>query len=290
MGTSTPRASGPVAITIPGLGGLRELPGTWVGTGFSLVSVPLGDDDFRVIQHPTFEILTFSQIGAPVPNKGSVDQEITFLGVEYDQKVIDPHTKEGLHRETGFWLNMPDGIFRLSTIPHGDALIAQGSKLEDLKGEPPIEVVDPTPFTVNASGARVNVTDPKYTPKLMGVPPLNTNVIADPNKILKDELAKIKQLGRKIVSTTTLFVNANPVAGINGMPISETNSQFGNISNVPFIKRNAPPTSFSAIFWIETVEIGLGIQVVQLQYTQTAILDFNDLKWPHITVATLLKL
>jgi hypothetical protein len=45
----------------------------------------------------------------------------------------------------------------------------------------------------------------------------------------------------------------------------------------------------NAIFWIETVERADGTQFLQLQYTQTVILNFLDIDWPHISVATLIK-
>jgi hypothetical protein len=41
----------------------------------------------------------------------------------------------------------------------------------------------------------------------------------------------------------------------------------------------------NATIWLETIE---GNPVThQLQYAQTVLLNFNDLSWPHITVATL---
>ena len=45
----------------------------------------------------------------------------------------------------------------------------------------------------------------------------------------------------------------------------------------------------SAIFWVEKVEDATGNVFMQLQYTQTVILDFIGIKWPHISVATLVK-
>jgi LysM repeat protein len=44
----------------------------------------------------------------------------------------------------------------------------------------------------------------------------------------------------------------------------------------------------TATFWIETLEgLADGPELHQLQYTQTVLLNFNGLSWPHITVATL---
>jgi len=45
----------------------------------------------------------------------------------------------------------------------------------------------------------------------------------------------------------------------------------------------------SAIFRVEKVEDATGNVFMELQYTQTVILDFIGIKWPHISVATLVK-
>ena len=45
--------------------------------------------------------------------------------------------------------------------------------------------------------------------------------------------------------------------------------------------------SVSATFWLETVQ-GQPAEN-QLQYSQTVLLNFNGLSWPHITVGTLRK-
>jgi hypothetical protein len=46
---------------------------------------------------------------------------------------------------------------------------------------------------------------------------------------------------------------------------------------------------FDAIFWIEKVLQTDGSHFMQLQYTQTVILSFLGISWPHISVATLVK-
>ena len=68
----------------------------------------------------------------------------------------------------------------------------------------------------------------------------------------------------------------------------------GGFTNIPFLNVNAKVTSFAATFWIETVQNEDDARdpkstFVQLQYSQTAVLDFDDIKWPHITVATLVQ-
>jgi hypothetical protein len=63
----------------------------------------------------------------------------------------------------------------------------------------------------------------------------------------------------------------------------------GGIFNIPFVQKNANPTSLVAIFWIEKVKQADGSTFMQLQYTQTVILNFLGINWPHISIATLIK-
>jgi hypothetical protein len=135
----------------------------------------------------------------------------------------------------------------------------------------------------------VNETDATYlapftsTPLPPGIP---RAAVADPNVLLSQAIA-----GQHIVETVVLSVNARPVGGINGTPIAPPTSpnSEGGILNIPFVTANADANGFSAIFWIETVQNPDGSQFLQLQYTQTVILEFRDIKWPHVTVGTLLK-
>ncbi len=50
---------------------------------------------------------------------------------------------------------------------------------------------------------------------------------------------------------------------------------------------NANAASVSFTLWLETVQ-GQPAES-QLQYTQTVLLNFNGLSWPHVTVGTLRK-
>lgn len=65
----------------------------------------------------------------------------------------------------------------------------------------------------------------------------------------------------------------------------------GGIINIPFLEENAKPRKFEAIFWIETVKQAdpMFPLFMKLQYAQRIILRFNDIDWPHISVATLMK-
>jgi hypothetical protein len=293
------RASAPPAQVLDQLGPLADMPGTWMGGGFNLISLPDKHDNkiFRLRLNTTRETLTFTPIGGPIPNRGSAQDDIAFLGLHYFQQVSDAITNEGRHVEPGLWLNLPATtapqqgatIARLGTIPHGDSLLAQGTSLT-VNGGPKIDSVDSTPFTLDpTTGARKNDTNAAYlapftsTSLPAGVP---AGSIANPNLVLTNAIKN-----QKIVKTVVLFVSATPVGGINGTPIAPPNkpNAVGGIVNIPFVTVNANANSFSAIFWIETIENTDGSQFLQLQYTQTVILDFSGLKWPHISVATLVK-
>jgi len=52
---------------------------------------------------------------------------------------------------------------------------------------------------------------------------------------------------------------------------------------------NADTLSLESVFAIETVRGPLGAEYLQLQYSQTALLNFGGLSWPHVTVGTLIK-
>lgn len=132
------RAAGPAAQTLLRLGPLKELPGTWVGTGFNLVALPNGQNNnqplpFRLKLNNTMENLSFTKIGGPIPNRGSSQIDIFFLGLHYLQQVSDAASSQLMHIEPGLWLNLPasqspaenPSLARLGTIPHGDSLLSQ---------------------------------------------------------------------------------------------------------------------------------------------------------------------
>jgi len=297
----------------PDLGPLAKLPGTWVGTGFNLIELPNMNqakpgpppkDKFRVELNSTSETLTFSAIDGGIFNRGNAQGDIEYLGIHYLQQVADvnlPKGQNGIHLETGLFLNLPGGtdpavdvsVARLGSIPHGDSLLAQGTYFT-VKGGPKFDVppADSTPFFI-VDGKRSNDTSGAYLALLNNaVPPsgIPKEAILNPNIILENAIK-----GQNIIETTVIFLDANPIPGVcNPGAIPST----GGITNIPFVKVNANATSLTAIFWIETVQNDDGSTFMQLQYTQTVILDFpvfgppptspvTPISWPHISVATL---
>ena len=93
--------------------------------------------------------------------------------------------------------------------------------------------------------------------------------VMDPNRLLAAAIA-----GQNITKTVVLQVDSKDQGGI---------------LNIPFVKQNADVVDVSAIFWIETVQNPDGTEFMQLQYTQTVILDFAGIRWPHISIATMVK-
>lgn len=304
------------AITVeeqPTLGPLTNLQGDWTGKGVNVISLPNNfkvhpDAKFRVMVNATIENTEFTPISAPIPNRGNTQDDIFFLGLTYMQKVSDAETLEGIHVEPGIFLFLPanpvqvvPSVVRLATIPHGDSVMAQGGFFT-AQGAPSFAVADTTPFTLDSSGNRVNDTSEKYLSALNNAvlpPGITKEILMNPNLLLQQFNDNLVKSGKKIVSTTVFQVNATPVGGIADVPpFKPIPGDPGGINNIPFVVKNANANSLSAIFWINTVQNEDGSQFLVVQYSQTVILDFPvpggdgtlvDIKWPHISVASLIK-
>ena len=284
------RASAPVAKHQSQLGPLHELGGTWVGRGFDLISLPdfdnpppAGPQPFRLKLNATVENLEFRQIGGNVPNRGSTGQnDINIFGLTYLQRVSDATTSGALHIEPGLWLHVPSStvpplpatVVRQGSIPHGTSILAQGAVIPTVQGGPIIQVADPTPFTDAGP-----ITDDKYlTPFTSAVVPpgAQQSYVKNPNQALLDAIASQTITRTEVLDISTVTSAAPSFHG-------------GGLLNIPFVASNANVTQFKATFWIETVQQDDGTHFMQLQYTQTVILNFIGINWPHIAVATLVK-
>lgn len=291
------RAAPPVATRSSQLGPLAELPGTWKGHGFNLIARPahqLGNDIFLEL-NPTDEELTFSAIGGSIPNRGTAQDDIEIFGVHYLQQISDSSNGGAIHIEPGLWLNVPatsvpqqqQTVVRLATIPHGTAILGQGLPIQGsftIPGKPDIQFANTVPFAIGQQAPPQGTVNPFPEYDLSQPNQFRTNpvpgsvtqaIVTNPNSLLQDAIAK-----QTITETVVLLVSSVPPAGI---------TTFGpGAEDIPFLGPNASVADFSAIFWIETVQYG-DRQFLQLQYTQTVLLNFLDLSWPHVSVATLLK-
>lgn len=260
------------------LGPLADLLGTWVGSrGWNLIAVPQGAKGFKLLIERTTETMTFTPVGALVPNRGGTVGTLLIPAVHYDLRVANAETDEPLHIENGMWLLLNDHpldshVARLATIPHGDSVLAIGAH-SVIQGPPAIP--DNSAFPDTGRPQPAGYTDPYISAKTPGFSTKN------PNQTLKDVIKT-----QNIVKTTTLSVSTVPNGGI---------------VNIPFITQHADLTKFTSVLWIETVRVtdsaGKVSEFDQLQYSQQADLHFlprfDDPKrlimWPHISLNTLLK-
>lgn len=259
------------------LGALAKLPGAWVGNGFNLIARPDKQEGrpFFLELDATKETLEFTPISGPIPNRGSEQGDISFLGLTYLQRINDAFTNGGLHIEPGIWLSVPAttapqaeaSVVRLATVPHGNSLLAQGRGFT-VQGGPQIDPVSSSPTKVDGEPiTELGYLDPFLNANLPeGIP---EGAVANPNLVLTEAIK-----GQSISETVVLIISTEPSGGIE---------------NIPFLVENANAISMNAIFWIETVQLEGGGTLLQLQYTQTVILQFDEINWPHISVGTLLK-
>jgi hypothetical protein len=235
-----------------------------------------GGRNFRLLINTTNEVLSISKIGADIPNRGSIQNDIHFLSLHYLQRVSDAQTHGLLHIEPGLLLNLPlipsdpnpnvSIVGRLATVPHGNALLAQGRTSQIYRPTFAVEdttpISAPTPIPPDAKGMLLGAVLPR------GIPP---GAARNPNLVLSAAIAR-----QNITNTIKIEMDTNftPSDGIK---------------NIPFIVQNADATSMRATFWIETIKQRDGSLTLQLQYTQKVILKFGGIDWPHVTVATLVR-
>lgn len=277
---------------------LAPLVGTWQGVGFNAIWVPrqpepgTRDDRFLML-NLTVESLNVDRIAGIIPNRGLLQGDIGMTGLTYMNQIAD--TKgNGLHIEPGIWAvvpattdpQVPQSIVRMASIPHGTTIVAQGTALT-LDGVPP--QIDPVSL-IPSKMSDGSLLDPALFPELdltvdtpfrtKPLPPeITQGLVTDPNSLLHAHLQ-----GQTVTSMTVLDVTTTnqPVPG-------------GGTANTAFLEgfphpgqENADATQVKAIFWIEEIAAdGDRPAFRQLQYTQTVMLDFAGLHWPHVTVATL---
>jgi hypothetical protein len=273
------------------LGPLQDLPGFWEGTGFNLIARPDFQDNspngFFLELNLLRETIEFTTIGSPVFNRGSRQDDIAIYGVTYLHRVTDGVTGEALHIEPGMWLTIPAtsdpqadaSIARLATIPHGNAICTVGFT-EDVvpDGTPTIPPANTVPFPIGSQPPEPGTENPYPEYNLSIESPFRTvpvpagitqEVIDDPNALLRQAL-----VGQKLTHVTRLITSTDKAGGID---------------NIPFIVSNADTPTLESVFAIETVAGPKGREYLQLQYVQTALLNYRGMSFPHVTVGTLVK-
>lgn len=278
------------------LGPLQQLLGSWEGSsGWNVIAVPgpnsgTGPDSGSFILEiiPYKETLSFSPVVVALnrgPFVNGSEENLSIVGLLYEQTIISTCTAQSctnrgfasgtqIHAETGLLLLLNNNvagvvgeynIARLSTIPHGNALLALGtSNIVQKPGNQFIPDVSATPFPIPSVGYADDYTTPNSD--------FPGFTASNPNNMLTKAIA-----GKDITSMTVL-------------DLSTTNGT-GGILNIPFIQTNINATQMTATFWIEELSDGS----LLLQYTQNIYLKFPPtgsstiITWPHVTVNTLTK-
>jgi hypothetical protein len=294
-------APGPAGAPQSALGPLAALIGIWKGRGFNQIWRPFHGSQDRFLElNETIEQLEFEPIPGDIPNRGVLQGDINLHGIRYLQQIQDAHAlgpngkPAGIHIEPGLWITAPatsnpqdpPTVARLANIPHGTSLLAQGIVLPVINHAPPIPPASITPFSIAPPHTpfpfpESNLGAPsQFRTPHADIPDVTQAMVNNPNMVLSNAIA-----GHNIISTTTLKVSTvdlNPPA------------TGGGTSNIAFLQGagggpNAQTVQVDSTFWIETLKDKNGKITHQLQYSQTVLLNFNGLSWPHVTVATLVK-
>jgi hypothetical protein len=275
------------------LGPLAPLPGTWKGTGFNAIwrpHHPSSPQDRFLELNLTNETIVFTKISGPIPNRGLLMPDINMFGVSYVQQISEANNGPALHFEPGIWVNVPPTsnpsepptVVRMASIPHGTVILAQGTADFHPGGPPAIPNNNIIPFQVG--GPQVSFpelilsTPTQFRHATQGV---TQAMVDNPNSVLQAVVQGKPMTSRMHIHVTTQHT---PIKG-------------GGVANTAFLAAasnppggNANAAQVDATFWIETLPgSGGGPDILQLQYTQLVGLDFNGLRWPHVTVATLRK-
>lgn len=272
----------------------KQLPNN---PGLNVIAIPgLGSNgpSFELIQQDYTETIDMQNgpqnsptAGGTAPNHGlptapGPDSLQTVGAITYNLFVNDAASPHGqLHFENGMWLNLPvpdpasptpvtPEIARLFSVPHGNSGMTKGAVPIVVKGGPTFQEITILPSTValppDSTAHRVpadQLTDSMGNTPYVGLAP----DVLNPNLKLSEA---ITSTGITIKQTTVLTVST-------GFPTTD-------VLNTPFTEANVKPHHFSCIYCIEELSNGQ----VWLQYSQTILLEFNGLFWPHVDVNTVI--
>ena len=286
-------AAAAVAVPDQGLGPLAGLAGNWSGQGFNAIWRPhRGPSDHFLELNVTSDRIDLEVIPGQIPNRALLQARIGLHGLTYLQQISDANVEvngapAGLHIEPGVWINIPPTtdpaepttIARLASIPHGTTILIQGTAAT-AAGGPSIPGVSLTPFsigqptqTVDFDEQHLNKTT-QFRTSGVGLTGITQAMLDNPNSVLTRNPPNVTSTTRLHVSTT-----AGTIVG-------------GGTSNMAFLVGtqdgpNADAAHVVATFWLQTLEGDT--EPKRLQYSQTVLLNFAGLSWPHITVGTLTK-
>jgi hypothetical protein len=286
--------SPPALAVSAGLGPLAGLAGTWSGQGFNTIWRPhRGTSDHFLELNVTNDQIDLQVINGQIPNRGLLTPQIFMHGLTYLQQISDANVSvngvpAGLHIEPGVWINVPPTadpqepatVARLASIPHGTTITIQGT-VTTAPGGPSIPAVSLTPFNeghpnqpIDFPEQHLNQSTPFRTSGV-GLTGITQAMLDNPNSVLTKNPPNV-------TTTTRLHVSTTPGVPDVGGGTSDTAFLVGTKDGP-----NADPAHVAATFWLQT--LAGQTEPTRLQYSQTVLLNFNQISWPHITVATLTK-
>ncbi len=293
------------------LGMLRALVGgspdvkasrTWSGTGFNMIWRP----NFPSSENPVPHFLQLNMIGETfsmtditgggIANRALHGPDILLGGIAYTQEIKDTFDNSDQHFEPGVFNfvpktekpDEPDTIVRMGSIPHGTAINMQGVGFVH-DGPPQFEELSITPFKIGDPSSKVpfpNEEDLSSTTTartdLQRVATLTQAQLDNPNLFLEQA-----NVGKNITKSTVLIFSTDVADNPPAAP-----SLGGGAANIAFLEGptgdpNSDVPLARSIFWVNEGTAENGAPLLELQYSQTVLLDFAGLSWPHITVATL---
>lgn len=290
---------------MPILGPLANLPGLWqnsgdfIGHGWNMIALPFpsGEHDYRLLNNQYNETLTFNLVDKHVPNRGMEgDQKIFTLDYvqAINQIIAEDSPDSGLagepnlaiHHEPGLWLHMKNhtidqlDIARLSSIPHGDTLLALGHSQQS---DQPFPIHDTSGLPI---GVSQDLQNNAYLKPYLHFHKNKFRGVFDPT--LPNELLK---------AVIQPFIAQKNIASVTQLTVDSTLNS-GGVHNIPFVVKQANVANVSATFWIYelTDKHPNGESKMLLQYTQTVMLEFfkredgkGFIQWPHVSINTLEK-
>lgn len=270
----------------PGRKLLSDLRGRWVGEGINTLWVPVSTGTPTPNPPPTYnpvpdqparplplfvssrttETIQIGDVLGSVPNKGAGDA-FSELAAPYEQKAFDENGNL-IHVENGFWLVTPAtqqpqaaaSVARLSSVPHGTVAIVQGELSDRQNGASPVPPLEPAPVMPS--------------PAVAGLP--------EPTGPLAQEFID------NVASYVQQRINADRTGLLWELKLAST-----GVANINFLIPNAQVTSVQVTAWIGNLGIrtdGVGEQAASVfAYVQTALVEFDGIQWPHVTVGYLTK-
>jgi len=246
-----------------------------------------GSDRFLEL-NVTSETLEFDTIPGTIPNRGFLQGDLEMAGLRYLQQITDSNLAAGLHAEPGVWLSVPAttdppvpaSVARMGNVPHGTSFVAQGVATS-AAGAPAIPAVSISPFPIGQPSAPSTFAEQELANETpfrtsgTGLNGVTQAMLDNPNSVLAAALA-----GLNVESFVELSVSSDAAVPILG----------GGTANTAFLMGgpdgpNALAARVDSTFWVLTL---VGNEAASsLLYSQTVLLNFNGISWPHVTIGVL---